>query len=193
MHHHRQSISTRLTANQPNRHNSYKRSLPEFPILRFDVPILSGRLHGGCIPTRVSRTKCHGQNIADKKLYWQNVIWQNAVENMLSKKFHRQNVETFWPITFCPHSILFTTLVPLHFVRWHFVLEPLQAIYRRHANVSLASTSDPHFFIWLPSEPPSQSPNFWGGVLDPYPRWFLFRSNCSMKQFSELIWINYQY
>ena len=153
-------------------------------------PILSGRLHDGCIPTRVAGLNVTGQNIADNMLYWQNVIGQNAVENMLSRKCCGQNVLTFWPIKFCPHNILFTTLCPWHFVRWHFVLEPLQAIYMRHANVSLASPSDPHFSIWLSFEPPFQSPNFRGGCLthtrdDSY-------SNCSTKIFSELMWINSQ-
>ena len=82
----------------------------------------------------------------------------------------------------CPHNILSATLCPWLFVRWHFVLEPLQAIYMRHVNVSPASPSDPHFSIWLSSEPPFQSPNFRGGVPDAYQRWFVFRSNCSTKK-----------
>ena len=118
-------------------------------------------------PDKISRTKC----------YWTKCRWKYVVE-----KCRGQNVLTFWPITFCPHNSLSTTLCPWHFVRWHFVLEPLQAIYMRHANVSPASPSDLHFSIWLSSKPPFQSPNFRDGVPDPYPRWFVFRSNCSTKK-----------
>ena len=141
-------------------------------------------------PDKMSRRKCRGQNVMWTKCHWTNCRGQNAVDNMLWTKCRGQNDSSFWPITFCPHNILSATLCPWHFVRWHFVLEPLQAIYMRHANVSPASPSDPQFFIWLSSEPPFQSPNFWGGVSDPYPRWFVFRSNCSTKKFSEIMWIN---
>ena len=35
---------------------------------------------------------------------------------------------TFCPMTFCPHNILSATFCPWHFVRWHFVLEPLDCV-----------------------------------------------------------------
>ena len=79
--------SIRPTANQPTKHSSYKRSVLEFLVLGFDVPpFLSGRLHGGCITTRVAEQNVTGQNVADKMLCVQNVIGQNVSDKMSRTK-----------------------------------------------------------------------------------------------------------
>ena len=104
-------------------------------------------------PDKMSRRKCRGQNVMWTKFHWTKCRGQNAVDNMLWTKCRGQNDSTFWPITFCPHNILSATLCPWHFVRWHFVLEPLHNIHATCERIPCFSVWSAVLyltFIWTP-------------------------------------------